>query len=712
MSVSGTVLLICPDPHTRRTLADALVSAGYSVDAFAAPPADRDFGDGKRDWAVAVVDLRGGSLVAPMADLRQRRPDLQVLGLLATAEDVASREVADDLLIAPWSENMLLTRVRHMIEWQQLAADNRTLREQLATEGETAPAGDGSAETLLPQVDPDLMAAVADPATLAFEEVPLLLQLQQQYDELDALYQVSRAASATLELDALLAMIMDAIIKLTKAERGAIMLRGSDGQLELTIARNLDNETLNGDSFLISRSVIERVSRQDEVVLTSNVQQDPRFTASDSVIRHGLRSIMCVPLKVRGGIIGVAYVDNRLRAGAFTKKHLNTLQVFASQAAVAIEHMRLIERIVEERRHMALVLDSMAAGVYAVDRDFCVQTFNHTAEQITGWRAEEVIGRLCYKVLVSETGQSAPCSMADCPVLNALEEQVINGSQRAERSMLRRDGRPILISSSAAPLFDLDGQATGAVVVFRDVSAEKELARLQAEFVSMVSHELRSPMTNILTSLQLMLSSDLEPAVKHEMLEIARDQLGRLSVFVEQILDLSLLDAGQIVIQQELVTLQPIIRRTVRAFEAAGRRGHRFVIQENDVPFVLADEGKTEIVLTNLLENAVNYSPPGSEIVIGAAADPETNMVVVSVIDQGIGIAPQYQEKIFEQFYRVDNAQRTKVKGRGLGLYISRRLVEMQGGQIWVESRLGEGSRFSFTLPKMEEGIERYNTDH
>jgi len=334
-----------------------------------------------------------------MADFRQRHPDLQMLALLAAAEDVASREVADDLLIAPWSEHTLLMRVRRMIEWQRLVAENRTLQEQLAVNRETGPASDGSAETLLPQVDPDLLAAVADPAALAFEEVPLLLQLQQQYDELDALYQVSLAASATLELDVLLALIMDAIIKLTKAERGAIMLRGSDGQLELTIARNLDNETLHGDSFRISRSVIERVSRQDDVVLTNNAQEDPRFTASDSVVRHNLRSIVCVPLKVRGGVIGVAYVDNRLRVGAFTQKHLNTLQAFASQAAVAIEHTRLIERIVEERRHMTHVLDSMAAGVYAVDRDFCIQTFNRTAEQITGWRAKEVVGRLCYEVL-------------------------------------------------------------------------------------------------------------------------------------------------------------------------------------------------------------------------------------------------------------------------------------------------------------------------
>lgn len=902
MSVSDTLLLICPDPQRRRTLADTLVSAGYSVDGFGMPPAAWHPGDGKRDWALAVVDLRDGPSTASMADFRQRCPDLQVLGLIATAEDVISREVSDDFLIAPWSEHTLLMRIRRMIDWRQLLAENRSLREQLAAARGTAPTSDESTEALLRQVDPDLLAAVADPATLAFEEVPLLLQLQQQYDELDTLHQVSQAVSATLELDALLALIMDAIVRLTRAERGAIMLRGGDDQLDLTIARNLDKEAIDRDSFRISRSVIERVSCQGEPVLTNNAQEDPRFIASDSVVRHGLRSIMCVPLKVREGVIGVAYVDNRLRAGAFTPKHLSTLQAFASQAAVAIENAqlfqqvsqalkelqsaleaqalliktiqrrnlqletsnevsqritsalaldvllsqlvhliqdrlglyhvhvylldthnnvltvhegtgeagcvmkrkkhslrvgkegivghvaataepylvtdvsessyfrsspllpdtrselavplvvgdrvvgvldvhsdqvgglteddlvllqslgrqigiaientRLIERIVKERHHMAHVLDSIADGVYTVDRDLRVQTFNRAAEQITGWRAEEAIGRFCYEVLRGSDEGSVPCSGEDCPTLKALQEQMTNGSQRAERLVLSRDGRSVFISISVAPLFELDGQITGTVVVFRDVSAEKELERLRAEFVSMVSHELRSPMTNILTSLELMLTSELEPAVQREMLEIARDQVSRLSAFVEEILDISLLDARQIVIQRELVTLQPLIRRTVKAFEAAGRQGHRFVIQGNNVPFVLADEGKTEMVLTNLLENAVNYSPPGSKIIIEATAEPAMNMVVVSVTDQGIGIPPEYQEKVFEQFYRVDNEQRVKGKGRGLGLYISRRLVEMQGGQIWVESEVGRGSRFSFTLPKVEEEIEGNNTGH
>ena len=219
-------------------------------------------------------------------------------------------------------------------------------------------------------------------------------------------------------------------------------------------------------------------------------------------------------------------------------------------------------------------------------------------------------------------------------------------------------------------------------------------------------------MTNIQTSVELMLTSDLLPDVQSEVLGIVKTQVQRLSSFVEEMLDLSLLEAGQMVIHQEPVTLQPLIRRTVSAFEAAGTRGHHFVISDTKTPFVLADEGKVEIVLTNLLANAVNYSPPGSEIVIKSAADPETNMVVTSVIDQGIGIASEYHEKIFDQFYCIDIDEHSEIKSRGLGLYISRCLVELQGGRIWVESEEGKGSRFSFALPKMEDKVDGDNTDH
>ncbi len=901
MSVPITILLICAEPQRRHALSDTLLGAGYSVDVFDVLPADQRHGDEKSNWALAVVDLIDDPSAICVADLRQWYPGLQVLGLLADTGDVASPKVVDDFLVFPWSDRVLLARIERLLCWQQLVAENRALRALLVKAGIDAPVGDGAAQDWADRIDNDLLAAVADQATLAFEQVPLLLQLQQQYDALDTLYQVSQALSSTLELDALLAVIMDAIIKLTKAERGALMLRDQEDRLELTIARNLDKETLNRESFRLSRSVIERASLQGEPVLTNDAQEDPRFITSDSVVRHGLKSIMCVPLKVRGKVIGVAYVDNRLRARAFTPKHLNTLQAFASQAAmaienaqlfqqvsltleelqsvlqaqaqlmktiqrrnlqletsnefsrrisstlalddllsqlvhlirerldfyyahvylldpheniltvyegtgelgrimkqnrhsralnegivghvaataqpylsqdvsqcqyfranpllpntrselavplvvgerligvldvqseqvggmteddlallqslgrqigIAIENTRLIEGIVQERHQMAHVLNSMADGVYTVDRDLRIQTFNWAAEQITGWQAKETIGHFCYQVFKNKIEQNVPCSTADCPAIRILQNVTTGSTHRAERLILRRDGRPVYISSSAAPLFDLDGQIVGAVVVARDVSAEKELERLRAEFVSMVSHELRSPMANILTSLELMLTSNLEPAVQNQMLDIAHGQVQRLSAFVEEILDLSLLDSGHMTIHQELVTLQPLIRRAVSVFEAAGGRGHRFVTRDNQTPFVLADEGKTEVILTNLLENAVNYSPPGSEIVVETTTDPTTNEVLVSVIDQGIGIPPEYHEKIFDQFYRVDTEGKDKAKGRGLGLYISRRLVEMQGGKIWVESEIGRGSRFSFTLPRMEEEIEGNDTHH
>jgi PAS domain S-box-containing protein len=900
MAVSGTILLLCPDTHRRRTLSDTLIGAGYCVDSFATLPATGEEEVGSGDWTLAVADLADGLSTLSLAKLREKHPDLQILALVPTTEIPSLDKMADDLLAKPWSEQMLLNHIQRLIEWQQLLAENRSLRMQVAAQ-KAKLSSNLVTEDRARDLEADFLAAVADPATLAFEEVHLLLQLQQQYDELDALYQVSQAMSATLELDSLLMLIMDAIIKLTKAERGAIMLRQDDDNLNLTVARNLDSETLDRKSFRLSLSVIERVSQQGEPVLTSDAQEDSRFADSDSVVSYSLRSIMCVPLKVRGSTIGVAYVDNRLRAGAFTSKHLNTLQTFASQAAVAIENARLfqqlsqtlnelqstldaqvrlmkilqrrnlqletsnevsqritlalalddllsqlvhliqerlslyhvhvylldaqekvltvhegtgepgrimkergrslpisagivghvaataepylatdvstcpffqpnsllpntrselaapltvgnrvvgvldlqsdqvggvteddmmllqnlgrqigmaientrlIERMVQERHHMAHVLNSIADGVFTIDRDLCIQTFNRAAGQITGWPPEEAIGKLCCQVLAAKEGKVEDCMAAGCPVADALQGQIIQGSHRTEREVVSREGRALFISSSAAPLLDLEGQPSGAVVVFRDVSAEKELEQLRNEFVSMVSHELRSPMTNIQTSVELMLTSDLLPDVQYEVLGIVKTQVQRLSSFVEEMLDLSLLEAGQMAIHQEPVTLQPLIRRTVSAFEAAGARGHHFVISDTKTPFVLADEGKVEIVLTNLLENAVNYSPPGSEIVINSVADPETKMVVTSVIDQGIGIASEYHEKIFEQFYCINSDEHSEIKGRGLGLYISRCLVELQGGRIWVESEVGKGSRFSFALPKMEDKVEGDNTDH
>jgi len=280
-----------------------------------------------------------------------------------------------------------------------------------------------------------------------------------------------------------------------------------------------------------------------------------------------------------------------------------------------------------------------------------------------------------------------------------------------KEAILRKDGRSVIVAHSAAPLYGRDGEVMGAVSVLRDISKEEELSRLKSEFISMVSHELRSPLANINASADLMLQTDLDDALKREMLEIICSQSTLLAEFVEDILDAARLEEGKLQLHLEPVALLPLIKGLVDSFRARTSK-HRFeVLALERLPLVLADESKVEVILGNLLENAIGYSPQGGTITV-QAREQAGEGVVVTVADEGIGIPPEHQERLFQRFYRVDASDAREVYGHGLGLYITRKLVEAQGGRIWLESEVGKGSRFSFTLPRLEVDDEGEGISH
>lgn len=254
------------------------------------------------------------------------------------------------------------------------------------------------------------------------------LRQSREHERFTALYDISRVLNSTLDLGELLELVMDIVIRTTRAERGFLMLRDREtGQLRFQVARNMSQETIAGPSFEISRSVVERVARHGEVVLTTNAQEDPRFKAQASVVSYALRSILCVPLRLREEITGVIYVDNRIKAGLFSPGDREFLSAFANQAAVAIENARLfseqrktLEQITRMKDLLDNVLASIASGVITLDRDGRVTLVNRAAEQILGLSARDVLGRP-YTVLgkrLEETG------------LPLLLEQVQSGKRR------------------------------------------------------------------------------------------------------------------------------------------------------------------------------------------------------------------------------------------------------------------------------------------
>lgn len=297
---------------------------------------------------------------------------------------------------------------------------------------------------------------------------------EDEREQLRALQTISGTINSSLDLAEVLRQVMDAIIDLTGAERGFLMLSDEEsGALEVQVARNMDRETIERSSFDISRSIVQRVARSGEPVVTINAQTDPRFSGQESIISYNLRSILCVPLKIRERITGVIYADNRIAAGIFGDGDRDLLATFANQAAVAIANARLFQRtreqlanITEMKNLMDDVFASIASGVITVDAQGCVALFNRAAERILGLSAEGVLGRPYREALhVIES-------------FEAMVDQVrADGDQRTvevEVAIRPNDGRASL-SFTFSPLWDMQEDVQGVAVVVDDLSEKKRL---------------------------------------------------------------------------------------------------------------------------------------------------------------------------------------------------------------------------------------------
>jgi PAS domain S-box-containing protein len=297
--------------------------------------------------------------------------------------------------------------------------------------------------------------------------------------QLSTLIEVSKAINSTLDLEEVLNLVIDMFISTSRAERGFLMLRETDsGQLVFKVARNMDRETIAGPAFEISRSIVDRVATAGSPISTTNASADPRFRAQASVISYSLRSILCVPLIVKGQTSGVVYVDNRIRTGIFSQKDLEFLVALANQAAIAIENARLfasikqkVMEITEMKNYMEHTFASIASGVVTVDAKGTVTTFNRAAERIFRLSAGEVIGR--------------PYQVA----LGALDENQLSGYierlTKDETDQITCDIEPYLPARGQVSLVlrlsalrDAAGEPIGVAIVIDDLTERK---RLEAE---------------------------------------------------------------------------------------------------------------------------------------------------------------------------------------------------------------------------------------
>jgi PAS domain S-box-containing protein len=361
---------------------------------------------------------------------------------------------------------------------------------------------------------------------------------------------------------------------------------------------------------------------------------------------------------------------------------------------------RLLKIISGERQKLEWVLSNVNDGVCLVDRDFSILNFNPAAEQITGWREAEVIGRHYAEVFQFLDDNGRDLREAHCVLQQVMEEGKPVYPLVEQGAIIGRNGQRIFIAGGAAPLLDDNGDVVGGLATFRDISSEKEAGRAKWDFLAMVSHHLRSPIAKLNASLELILNSKLDKQSQQEILGTALSQCTSLSELVDDLLGAAQLGLRKIPAKQQPVTIVPLIKRQIEAFKISFN-GHRFdVIAPPQAVIVWGDESKIEVVLNNLFESVTSLSSPGERVVIEILE--EANEVVVSIGNERAHIPPHDLNRIFELFPCLDSREAQTASGQGLGLYIARKLMDSQGGAIWAESQVGRGLRFSFSLPRLE----------
>jgi PAS domain S-box-containing protein len=356
----------------------------------------------------------------------------------------------------------------------------------------------------------------------------------------------------------------------------------------------------------------------------------------------------------------------------------------------------------EQALHMAtrqreLILESVGDGIYGIDLQGKLTFINQAGARMLGYAPEELTGRDVHEVIQHAHADGTLYSQAASPILQALRR--CESVRMRDEVFQRQDGTTFQVEYSANPLLE-EGQVSGMVVAFQDVSERLRLEKMKDEFISTVSHELRTPLTSLRASLGLISSGSLDkrPEKQRQMVDLAIGNCDRLIRLVNDILDFDRVGKGKLPLHCQTVEVVDLLRRAADIAHGAASQVHIGFRIEAPPAQVLADEDRLLQVLNELVANAIKFSPPETKIRL--AAHPNGDDTVCFVVeDQGRGIAPEKLEHIFDRFQQGDASDSRALGGTGLGLALCRSIVEQHGGRIWAESTPGKGSRFQFTVP-------------
>lgn len=508
----------------------------------------------------------------------------------------------------------------------------------------------------------------------------------------DYLLEINRAMTSQLDLREVLRIILEGATELVGGQGGLIAMVQPDSSYQITASYGLPTQVWPLLDPLFQDTPAEDAQDPQRWTIP-NLRS--RLNEISDTVGTVFRQVVGLPMVIGNRLVGVIYVLRRDGA-AFSTSDRRVLLSFAGQAAIAVQNARLYSQIAQEKRRLDAIIENSGDGVMILDPDYRISVFNRALAAMTGILAEEAIGRPCWEVLVSQDpGQDqSVCQL--CPPSSCQD-----GNQaQVEGDFTRPDGTRVTFSITYSPLLDVDNKLVNIIANVRDITHIREAEEMKSTFISVVSHELKTPVALIKGYASTLRREDAnwDKETLSDSLAVIEEESDRLDVLISNLLDVSRLQSGQMKLNKSDVRVDLMAARVVNDFGTQTAR-HTFALDfPADFPVIQADHERLRQVLTNLVSNAIKYSPDGGRIMVSGRFDDES--VYVAVTDQGIGVSANDRERIFDRFYRVESALSRRTQGAGLGLYLVKSVVDAHGGRIWVDSEPGKGSTFVFTLPR------------
>lgn len=497
--------------------------------------------------------------------------------------------------------------------------------------------------------------------------------LNRQVAELETLARLGRSVTSSLDLDSVLTAVVDAAVQLTGAEEGSLLLLDeSTGELYVRAARNFNEEFVRTFRLPIQDTLAGSVLRSGQpVLLDENTPQKIKTS-------YLVHSLLYVPLQINGHVFGVLGVDNRAKRLTFKDQHIYLLSTMAEYAVIAIENARLFASVSAERTKLETLLTRIQDGVIVVDPNHRLMLVNQAARQAFSLDSVPLEGKPFGDVFnTAELGE-------------LLETSGKSLSNRVEMTLT--DGRVFIALLTPIP-------EVGAAITLHDITYLKKLDRIKSEFVSTVSHDLRSPLTAVLGYVELVERAGPVNDLQKQFIRRVQGSVHSITKLIDDLVNLGRIEAG-FDTRKENLQVDRMIRYSADGFKKQlAERGHTLVLELPDsLPAVLGNPVQIRQAVDHLLENAIKYTPAGGTVTVHAEV--EEKQLIVQFRDSGIGIPAADLPFIFDKFYRASNS--SGETGTGLGLAIVKSVIDNHLGRVWVDSMSNEGTCVTIVLPLVE----------